>query len=472
MKRSRVIRLAFIIVFVCFLLSTFVSLWSLRLMAKQNMRELSKALAARIYDTIGGELSEHVMVARTMASDRFLIETLDQEEQADEHQIIQRMTEYLSGIRENLEYEAVFVVSSRSKRYYSSSGQNKVIDPEQDDRDRWYADFLALGAKYDLDVDRDEFAYDAWTVFVDARIEDREGRLLGVCGVGVRMTGSQNLFDELEREYGVKICLVDGSGLVQVDTDERNIETTSVQGVRLERGGDYVFQQLGRNRIVVTRYVDKLNWYLVVQSDGNREREKVINVILLNVGLYALVIVILTLAIRIILDRTKALTHASFRDQMTQLYNRRAFEEEKARLGLAMLPTDFVYVTADVNGLKQANDNLGHAAGDELIRGAARCLKSTFGKYGNVFRIGGDEFAAMLTLPEERVEPVMASLQEALAAWSGDQVRSLSVSCGYASSREFPSENLAELGRISDERMYAAKEEYYRTSGRERRQPR
>lgn len=43
------------------------------------------------------------------------------------------------------------------------------------------------------------------------------------------------------------------------------------------------------------------------------------------------------------------------------------------------------------------------------------------------------------------------------------------LSCGWASSREFPSENIAELIRISDERMYAAKDEYCRASGNDRR---
>ena len=87
--------------------------------------------------------------------------------------------------------------------------------------------------------------------------------------------------------------------------------------------------------------------------------------------LCALVLVILLIAIRIIAERTKALAHASFRDQTTQLLNRRAFEEAKADLADRPLDEDFIYMTADVNGLKTVNDTLGHAAGDELIRGAA-----------------------------------------------------------------------------------------------------
>ena len=469
MNRKNITKLAFAIVILCFFLSTFVSLWSLRIMAKQNMRELSKSLAGRIYDSIGGELSEPTIVARTMANDRFLINMLEREDSYDVAEIEAAMADYLSGIKNGLGCEAAFVVSEASKRYYSFGGLNKQLDLANSARDQWYRQFIETGKAYDLDVDRDEVGQDLWTVFVDARIQGADGGLLGVCGVGLRMAGSQELFVSLEREYGVKIDLVDASGLIHVDTDESRIEKAYLEGINIGGSDDYVFHQLERGRFAVTKYIDRLGWYLVVQSDGSNARGQFINVILLNVVLCAAVLVIMILAIRIIIARTRALSHASFTDQTTQLKNRRAFEEEKARLTMQALKEDFVYVTADLNGLKTANDTLGHVAGDELIRGAADCLRACFGKYGEIYRIGGDEFAAMLHLTPEQMDSAVAALDEAMANWSGNLVGQLSLSCGYASSREFPSENISELSRISDERMYAAKEEYYRQTGRDRR---
>lgn len=470
MNRSKITRLAFAIVFVCFLLSTFVSLWSLRLMAKQNMRELSKVLAGRIYDAISSELSEPIVVSRTMANDRLLIDVLEHEDRYSETEASALMSDYLTGIKEGMDYESAFVVSDATKRYYSFGGLSKNMDPVNNAYDQWYTLFIGKGKAYDLDVDRDELIDDAWTVFVNARIEDENGRLLGVCGVGVHMTGSQALFRELEEGYGVKINLIDSSGLIQVDTDESRIENASLEGILREESSEYVYQRRG-GRSVITKYVEKLGWYLVVQSDGIQERSQVIHVIILNVALCLAIMVILVIAIRIIVERTKALSHASFRDQTTQLLNRRAFEDEKARLAVSPLDADFTYMTADLNGLKYANDNLGHAAGDELIRGAANCLKECFGRYGSVYRIGGDEFAAMLVLSEEDMKAAMEAFEKTTGEWSGEKVKQLSVSCGVATLREFPSENIAELSRIADERMYAAKEEYYRRSGAQRRQP-
>ena len=167
--------------------------------------------------------------------------------------------------------------------------------------------------------------------------------------------------------------------------------------------------------------------------------------------------------------RTAALTNASYLDQDTQLLNRRAFEEEKARLMTQPLEENFVYVTVDINGLKTANDTLGHAAGDELIRGAADCMRKCLGRYGKLFRIGGDEFSGMLHISESQLDALREELEKAVNEWEGERIKNLSVSCGYASSKEFPSVNLTGLSQMADERMYEAKAEYYRKSGNDRR---
>lgn len=469
MNRSKMTRNIILIVFLCFVMSTFVSFWSLRIMARNNMEGLIKALTARIYDTIAGQLSEPVIVSRTMANDRFLIDLLESEDERDPEETEALMQAYLSKLREGLKYESAFVVSDRSHRYYTFEGLVKEISRENISRDQWYFEFIGQDDAYSLDVDRDEFGADAWTVFVDTRIEDDDGNLLGVCGVGVRMTGSQKLFMEMEQEYGVRVSLAAPDGMIMVDMDDTAIGKEQLSGIMLSKEGDYRFQELGHNAYVVTKFFDKLNWYLVVRTDGRNESKQVLNIVLLNIGMCLIAMAILIIALRIIMDRTRALANASFRDQSTHLLNRRAFEEDKGKLAFGQLDTDFTYMTADLNGLKWANDNLGHAAGDELIRGAADCLRETFSEYGQVYRIGGDEFAVIMKLPEQKLAGAMEAFEDRMNAWQGETVKSLSVSYGYVTSREFPSENLQELIRISDERMYAAKDEYYRRTGKQRR---
>ena len=272
MNRKSISRLAFAIVILCFCLSTFVSLWSLRIMAQQNLEAMGEIITGRIYDAISGELSEPITVARTMASDTFLIDALKRESRFSEGKAEKMIADYLSGIKDGLDCEAAFVVSEASRHYYSYAGVNKRMDLENSARDQWYVDFVSSGAPYALDVDRDEVSQDMWTVFVDARIADENGALLGVCGVGAHMTGTRALFLRLEKDYRVKINLVDAEGLIHVDTDESRLETDRLEGLTYSKNEDYTFQDLGGGKAVVTKYLDKLDWYLVVQSDSSSAR--------------------------------------------------------------------------------------------------------------------------------------------------------------------------------------------------------
>ena len=469
LSKHNVTRLTFVIVLVSFLLSTFVSLWSLSIMSQRNVRELNKMMAARIYDAISSELSEPVTVGLTMANDSFLIKALQNEPNLSEEESVTALRDYLAGIRDGLNYESVYVVSEASRRYYNFDGLSKIVDPEHDEHDYWYGVFLTRKPVYDLDVGFDEQSGDMWTVFVDASIRDDQGNFLGVCGVGVHMYQSQALFKSLEKEHRVKINLIDADGQIQIDTDEGSLMGKYHADLNLSPSGEYIYHDLGGGSIAVSKYLDNLEWYLVVESDGSPEQSEYFNVILLNIALCLFVMIILIVTLRIISNRTIALTNASLRDQDTQLLNRRAFEEEKARLSMAALDENFVYLTVDINGLKTTNDTLGHAAGDELILGAANCLRKCFGPFGKIYRIGGDEFAAMLHVSEAQLDDLRKALEKMVAEWSGERIQHLSVSCGYASAREFPSENFTQLSRISDERMYAAKAEYYRRNGIERR---
>lgn len=89
----------------------------------------------------------------------------------------------------------------------------------------------------------------------------------------------------------------------------------------------------------------------------------------------------------------------AYRDALTGLGNKLAYfkEEEKydRLIGLNKLEKLSVAVF-DINNLKKVNDTLGHTAGDEYILEASKLIKNIFSN-GEIFRIGGDEFVALLT---------------------------------------------------------------------------
>ncbi len=463
-------RRAFVLVVVSFLLSTCVSLISLQMMAQRNVREVNRVLATQVYDHIVGELSEPITVARTMAHSNYLHNTLANDAKVDPKVTEQQLSDFLKGIERGLGYQSAFAIADSTHRYYTSSGFTRVVNPT-DKHDEWYVELLEGSEKYDLDVDNDEIDAKDLTVYVNARVASESGQNLGVCGVGVRMTGIQDLFQMLEQDFKVKIDLVDPSGLVQVDTDAKNIEHANLYDlIRTNTGEDYEYKELGGGRFAVTKYIKAIDWYLVVQSTGTGNTGQFANVILINSIMCVVVLALMLVAMRYSHKRADTLAKASMVDHLTSLLNRHAFELDKERLASGTLKNNLVCVIADVNGLKTVNDTLGHEAGDELIRGAADCLKQCFGIYGKVYRTGGDEFAALLYLTEEEQAQMEDHLANVVGAWSGSKAKSLSISCGYATRREYPSESVHDLFRIADKRMYEAKSRHYERQGIARRQ--
>lgn len=156
-------------------------------------------------------------------------------------------------------------------------------------------------------------------------------------------------------------------------------------------------------------------------------------------------------------------------DELTQIANRRSYDEELQKLETC-LPENLVVISADLNNLKYTNDTKGHTAGDELICGAATILSDSFKKYGNVFRTGGDEFVAFITTDD--FEPLFKDFYDRMNRWHGKSVDSVKISMGYAAKKENPQMDIQQLCQLADSQMYKVKAEFYKKSGIERRRHR
>ena len=156
-------------------------------------------------------------------------------------------------------------------------------------------------------------------------------------------------------------------------------------------------------------------------------------------------------------------------DQLTGLLNRRRYAHKILSIDRTQDKSKYYLVCFDINGLKEINDSVGHIAGDELIKGAANCIKSIFGKHGECYRIGGDEFWAIIESDDEEITNLIAEFDTTTSQWSGTHIKELSISYGVVAAKDYPKKNAEALIQITDEEMYRKKSEYYLRVGKDRR---
>lgn len=147
------------------------------------------------------------------------------------------------------------------------------------------------------------------------------------------------------------------------------------------------------------------------------------------------------------------LTEMGYRDALTGLYNRTYFEEELKRLdrrrdGAVGL------VIVDVDGLKVVNDALGHDAGDDLLKRAARTLTECFRQEDLIARIGGDEFAVLMSdVNMDDLRLAGRRITNRIEEDNCGNPPALSLSLGYAAGEDNGTP-MRELFREADDNMY------------------
>lgn len=149
----------------------------------------------------------------------------------------------------------------------------------------------------------------------------------------------------------------------------------------------------------------------------------------------------------------------SYTDGFTGLKNRQSYIEKLDEIKNSKLKNIGI-VFSDLNGLKKANDNFGHKAGDDLILKASCLLKKSF-KGFEIFRIGGDEFVLIKTCINQKI------FNSKVESFLSDEENKNLISVG-----EIWFENPADIDeyiKVADKKMYQRKSEYYRRNNIERR---
>ncbi len=166
---------------------------------------------------------------------------------------------------------------------------------------------------------------------------------------------------------------------------------------------------------------------------------------------------------------TEFLEKIAYVDVLTDLFTRRKCEEIFA--SIESRNNDFAIIQFDINNLKVVNDDFGHEAGDELIKRFAEALRTNFVNGETLGRMGGDEFIAIISdITGYDIDAKLKSLYKLIDDDNAlhEDIK-LSVSSGYCTSLEIENAKVKTVYKEADKRMYASKEEYYKSIGYRRR---
>lgn len=166
-------------------------------------------------------------------------------------------------------------------------------------------------------------------------------------------------------------------------------------------------------------------------------------------------------------ERRRYERHLSFlarHDSMTGLANRLHFEElvDRQLLECRRYGAHGALLMLDLDSLKEANDAIGHAAGDAMIINVAEALKRRLRETDRAARLGGDEFAVLMPhVKREDLDAVanalLAELTEPSEELRGYGIESISASIGAVMISDLPSVDHDTLMEVVDKAMYRAK---------------
>ncbi|MEE7449781.1 GGDEF domain-containing protein [Methylobacterium radiotolerans] len=319
------------------------------------------------------------------------------------------------------------------------------------------------------------------------RIQAPDGSFAGIVSGSIKLAHFQALFERLHFDDGIALNVFhrDGTLLIRAPALPqalgRSIGTSA--GYRMYRAkprGEFQGRSFldGVERVYSFADLKDLPLIVTVATDIDSIRAVWIYKAAI-VGVLILCLCVLSFGLTVLLHRevgrhvaaeastreaNAALAVLARTDGLTGLPNRRSYDEHFAVewKRAAQLRTPLALMIVDADHFKQFNDRFGHQRGDEVLKAVADCLQRTLDGGGHSFRIGGEEFVALLpgldataaSVAAERIRRAVVNLRIPHAPEVGG---SATVSIGIASADPGGGDPPETLFTAADAALYAAK---------------
>ncbi len=250
------------------------------------------------------------------------------------------------------------------------------------------------------------------------------------------------------------------------DEDEQNAISSYINSRLWEKEGESIELTLPGNTMILpilTGEQDHRSGIMFIKSDSNTSVDITTNIFLEQIANF---IEIDTLH--------RKLQKMAETDPLTGAYNRGQFEKifQKSVVSKFKHGKNFTLVYGDINRLKYINDNLGHLAGDSVIKRSVSLFeKLCSSKENSVYRLGGDELAMICRNSNSEADKnILTKLEQSIEEAEiklGNNKVPLHISFGLINSAEFNNDNISKedykdtMFKAAEERMENNKKSWY-----------
>ena len=420
-----------------------------------------QAALSPFFSLITDTIVRPIYLSKAMASNPLFIELLEAKETD-----IKKVYRYLNGIQSNFRAQA-FVVSERDQLMYSN---NKTYPPGTPEFD-WYYDIKKNNSQIAAGIGNEDNLH----FYVDVRMENDRGDLIGYTGVGVSLEAITYAFTHFHAQFQASFYFVNEKGEI-ILSSEPEVKTTdfldtvypasaynwykAFDPLAQHEQEDIVSQELeldGNDYMVSRISLTELNWNLYIITMPKVSRSQLLWEFIFDILLLlAVSISLISLLVFLFKYYHHAVLKIAFSDNLTGLANRARLEEEYNQLP-DKNPLALLFL--DIDHFKNLNDTYGHNFGDMVLEQLATQITPLFRTNDLICRWGGEEF--VILLPGVSQEKALAIAERCRAYLAGMPVefeqQELFISASFGvvfTKQKLP---LSSLIDAADKALYQAK---------------
>lgn len=348
-----------------------------------------------IYTEIQKSIIEPYLISSMMANDIFVKDWILHDEDN-----IEKISNYLKIIKEKYSIFLTFLVSEKTKNYYTSKGVIEVLDKNKKENE-WYFSFKNKNKINEINLDLNKNLGNSLIMFINHKII-KNNELIGMTGVGLKISYINKMLEMFREKYKLKVSFYNTHGdiVLSEDHNKKNIDLIknlfkNNKDFLLKQSEMFEYKENGEKIILNNKFIPELNLYLIIEAKVDDFIKDIRHIFYFNLLVSLIITLIITLIILSILRKyNKKLEKLADYDSLTSISNRRKFNDTFKHFFLLSKrkeePLSVLFL--DLDNFKSINDKYGHKVGDKVLIRCAEVLSNNIRKTDLIARWGGEEF--------------------------------------------------------------------------------